>query len=312
MKAWFARGVVAVLALVACGAVALSVVDGWRPAGGHGVPWVESLVHDEPQDRVDDYLRAIATGDREQGLALWQVPERGAEDALAALRDRRVRTTDALLAAHASGHRIVDLRWWSTCCEPHPVTSKADASVARVTVAFDGLAEKYTFDVRAVEAGRSLLDEVARRWSVSDVYRAGDEPLLLRWIAFGNGSLALGSVYPPRAVDCGVSDETAPNAYDATARDCVWSAYSMGTPSRWTVMRRTTEGDPIRATMTAQRGFIIVTRDMTADRFSAAPDRRMWTWQCRTIAKRAWATDPTRSFFDLSGCSGDGGSTAFP
>jgi hypothetical protein len=312
MNPWLARALVALLAFGGLGAVGLSILDGWRPAGGNGVPWIEFLIRDDPQARVNDYLQAVAGGDRDRALALWNVPDRGAADALVALSVRRIETTDILLAAGPRAYRITDVQWWSTCCEPHPVTQQAWASVARITVSLDASADGYIFDVRATTPGRSPLDEVTRHWSISDAYRAGDEPLLLRWLAFGNGSLALGAVSPAGTTDCGRSQEMPPAPYDAVARDCVWSAYSSGERARWTVSRRTVEGDPIRATITAQTGFIVVTKDMTADRFSAPSDRRLWAWQCRAMTKRVWATDPLRYFFELAECSGDGRNASFP
>jgi hypothetical protein len=78
------------------------------------------------------------------------------------------------------------------------------------------------------------------------------------------------------------------------------------------VSSRTVEGDPVRATLIAQPGFIVLTRDMTADRYSAAADRRLWAWQCRTMVQRAWSTDPARSSFELTNCSGDGRTASLP
>ena len=312
MKVWLTRAIIATLTLAAFGVIGLSVIDGWRPAGGNGVAWIEFLLHDEPGAHVDEYLRAVAAGDRDRALSLWQIPDRGAPDALAALRDRRPEVTDTLLAFARRGHRVVEVQWWSMCCEPHPVRDRQYASVARITVAFDDAVEQYTFDVSTDRADRSPLDEVARRWGITDVYRSGDQPMLLRWVATPTGSMTLGSFIPPRSTDCGRSEELPPTSYDVSARDCVWVAYSSGTPARWSVKLWTQEGDPVRATLTAQTGFIVATRDMTADRFSAPPDRRLWVWQCRAMSKRPWVTDPARYFFELTGCSGDGPTALFP
>jgi hypothetical protein len=313
MRAWLVRAIVAALTFLAIGAVGLTVLDGWRPAGGDGVPWIEFLLHEEPQARVDDYLRALSARDRDKALALWEIPDRGAPDALGALRDRRQEVTDALLAVASGSHRVIDVQWWSTCCEPHLVPDKGNASIARIRIAIDGATEqRYTFDVRAAAPDRSLLDEVARRWSIADVYAVGEQPLVLRWVATATGSQTLGAVMPPSLKDCGDTEELPPTSYDADARDCVWSAYSSGVPVRWSVMMRTDEGDPTRTILIARPGFIAVTRDMTADRFSAASDRRLWAWQCRMMMRRAWATDPERFFFELTGCSGDGMSASVP
>jgi hypothetical protein len=114
------------------------------------------------------------------------------------------------------------------------------------------------------------------------------------------------------AVDCG-SFDAGHGTYDAAGTDCFWRAYTGSVPARWSVTMLTVEGDPIPATITFAPGQpIVVTRDVTADAFSSATDRRVWTFRCATIERKPWATDPSRSFFELSVCTGDGATTAFP
>lgn len=113
-------------------------------------------------------------------------------------------------------------------------------------------------------------------------------------------------------VDCGGSDERPPDSYDVAGRDCFWSAYSAGKPARWTVTSSTVEGDPIRATISFDQGVVVVTRDMSSDRFSSERDRRIWRWTCRTMTQRTWATDAQRFSFELSDCTGDGTRAVFP
>ena len=93
----------------------------------------------------------------------------------------------------------------------------------------------------------------------------------------------------------------------------MWNAYGAQRAVIWKVRGITIEGDPIPSELTFQpgRGFVI-TRDVTADEFSAPADRRVWTWRCPAVAKRVWATDPTRYSFEFTGCQGDGAMTAFP
>jgi len=96
-------------------------------------------------------------------------------------------------------------------------------------------------------------------------------------------------------------------------RSCVWDAYSSGKAVRWSVRSYTIDGDPIPGTLRFEPGTgIEVTRDVTADNFSAPADRRVWTWRCGTMTRMTWVTDPSRYSFVLTGCTGDGPSTGFP
>jgi hypothetical protein len=111
-------------------------------------------------------------------------------------------------------------------------------------------------------------------------------------------------------VDCGTSSLA---DYDAKALDCVWSAYSSGTLVRWNIKSQTVEGDPIPETLRYDPVLgVVVTRDVTADAFSAPAARRMWTWRCAKMIKTPWPTDPSRYFFELSACTGDGPTAVFP
>lgn len=302
---------VALLALFAFAGLALSVLDGWRPAGGNGVGWIELILRDDPRTRVEDYLAALRSGDTERALFLWSASGRAGPDA-ALLEDRRATVTAALVRADLGRHRVVDVQWWGTCCEPHPVDGAAFAQAARVTIGSGDPRSGYVFDVLAAPPGRSLLDEVARRWEIVDVYPAGDEPLALRWVNTGSGSVGLGPALPRGSADCGRSEETPARSYDPSARECVWSRYSAGTPVVWTQVSHTLEGAPVRTVLRAQNGFVVMTMDRTADGFSAAADRRLWAWQCRDMTKVPWPTDRSRYSLELSGCLGDGTRTAIP
>jgi len=111
-------------------------------------------------------------------------------------------------------------------------------------------------------------------------------------------------------VDCGTSTLA---DYDAKAVDCVWSAYSSGTSVRWNIKGQTIEGDPIPETLRFDSVLgVVITRDMTADKFSAPAARRMWTWRCGKMAKMPTATDKSRYSFELSNCTGDGPTATFP
>ena len=114
-------------------------------------------------------------------------------------------------------------------------------------------------------------------------------------------------------VDCGSFDQSPTDAYDRAGRECMWNAYTAQRALTWRVRAITIEGDPVPSELTFEpgRGFVI-TRDVTADEFSAPADRRVWRWRCQTAVKRVWATDPSRHSFEFTGCQGDGVATHFP
>ena len=117
---------------------------------------------------------------------------------------------------------------------------------------------------------------------------------------------------PASVTDCG-SFDAGHNTYDPTGLECFWRAYTAGTSARWAVRQLTIEGDPIPSTITFDptKG-IVVTRDVTRDRFSSPADRRVWTWHCATVTRRPWATDASRDFLAVAACAGEGTETAFP
>jgi hypothetical protein len=124
-----------------------------------------------------------------------------------------------------------------------------------------------------------------------------------------SGCGIVGAISAP-GIDCGTSDDRA--SYDAAARDCIWGAYTSGKTAHWTVKLYTIEGDAIPGLLSIDQGQIVVTRDMTADRYSNADARRRWTWRCREMTKKPLETNPSRMSFILRDCSGDGSGVVFP
>ena len=129
--------------------------------------------------------------------------------------------------------------------------------------------------------------------------------LLLALSACGPIQLGLGGV------DCGSSNQPL-GGYDAVGRECVWNAYAKDLAVSWNMTTLTAEGDPVPLTLRSDSAGIVVTRDATADKWSSAADRRVWTWRCGAMTKLVWATDASRYSFALSNCTGDGATTAFP
>ena len=117
----------------------------------------------------------------------------------------------------------------------------------------------------------------------------------------------------PGTIDCGSFVATPLTRYDAGGTDCFWAAYTSGRPARWSVRSITTEGDPIPSTITFTPGQgLVVTRDTTADKFAGQGGARVWTYRCSMIARKPWATDATKFFFELTDCTGDGTTAGFP
>ena len=128
---------------------------------------------------------------------------------------------------------------------------------------------------------------------------------------------ACGSVAAPRSAltpkDCGsfvpVADQV---AYDAAGLECFWGAYTAGTSARWTLRQVTIEGDPIPSTITFDPAHgIVVTRDTTADKYGGS-NRRLMTWRCGVLTKKARPSDATHLYLEADGCSGEGKTTSFP
>ncbi len=82
-------------------------------------------------------------------------------------------------------HRVLEIEWWGTCCEPHIITDSREAGFSRLWVEVSGGNEprQYVFDVLAPPM--SYLGRwggyPVRHWQILEVYPAGEEPLYWRW-----------------------------------------------------------------------------------------------------------------------------------
>jgi hypothetical protein len=144
---------------------------------------LEQALGRTPQREIAGYLRATAEGNRSAALALWLEPASDNRDLL----DRRDSVTDTLIALGPRiDHRVLDVTWWRTCCEPAVIDDPAQAGGARVRVAVGGGAvaqATYVFDLLVPggywgdAAGNPLRD-----WAIVDIYPEGMEPLA--WVAW--------------------------------------------------------------------------------------------------------------------------------
>jgi hypothetical protein len=139
---------------------------------------VEQVLGQTPEAQIVSYLAAIAEGDRQRALALW--PEAGTPGA--ALAARRVSITNELLAyGPRLKHRILDVVWWRTCCEPGVIDDPGEAGAARIRVSVSSgnqLAAVYVFDL-LVPGGYwgAAAGYPVRRWDIVDIYPEGADPL---------------------------------------------------------------------------------------------------------------------------------------
>jgi hypothetical protein len=167
------------IAFVVLGCLAVSVA---APVLAPAYRLVERLMGETPQAKVSSYLELVASGAREEALALWP----GNEGLGAEYEVRRQSATTEFeeLGAELS-HRVQRIEWWSTCCEPHVITDSRNAGFARLWVeVFRGdEPRQYVFDVlgRGASCWPGMEGCAVRRWQIVDVYPTGEEPLVWGW-----------------------------------------------------------------------------------------------------------------------------------
>jgi len=144
---------------------------------------LEQALGRTPQREIAGYLEATARGNRSAALAFWLEPPPESHD----LQGRRDSVTDTLIALGPRiDHRVLDVTWWRTCCEPAVIDDPAQAGGARVRVAIGsgvGAEATYVFDLLVPggywgdAAGNPLRD-----WAIVDIYPEGMQPLA--WVAW--------------------------------------------------------------------------------------------------------------------------------
>lgn len=156
--------------------------DIYAPVLGPANRLVERAIGETPQAKVASYLALVARGDRDGALALWPVDERLGPE----YEERRHSVTTELerLGPDLS-HQVLEIEWWSTCCEPGVITDSRGAGFARlwVEVSGDGEARQYVFDV-LVRGGAywgRMEGYPVRRWQILDVYPVEEGSLVWGW-----------------------------------------------------------------------------------------------------------------------------------
>ena len=164
-------------------ALAVLVLLGPSASCGLGNRLVERAWGQTPRAQIARYLDAIAEGDRHAALAHWSP----AGSPNTALKARRESVTDELLAyGPRLEHRVLDIEWWRTCCEPGVIDDPHEAGGAHVRVAISGenRAETiYVFDI-LVPGGYwgGAMGNPVRHWAIVDLYPQGAAPLAWPWV----------------------------------------------------------------------------------------------------------------------------------
>lgn len=144
---------------------------------------LEHPVGDQPQARVAGFMRAIARGDESAARQLWEIDDRSSEGTQSELAARREEVIAALTAAGISpDYKILEVEWWTTCCEPSVTCDARNAGGARLRVQFltqDGLPVSYMFDIFAREQPYwgDAAENPPRDWVIRDVYPYQQAPL---------------------------------------------------------------------------------------------------------------------------------------
>jgi hypothetical protein len=149
---------------------------------GVGNRLVEQALGRTPQAAIARYLHAITEGDRQGALDLWSLDGSPTVD----LKARRQSVTDALLAYEPNPkHVVLELEWWSTCCEPGVIDDPDQAGGVRARVAVSSEHKPvmvYRFDL-LVPGGYwgDAAGNPVRRWILVDVYPDKEAPLTWPW-----------------------------------------------------------------------------------------------------------------------------------
>jgi len=128
-------------------------------------PLIEQVTGETPEAKVVAYLEATRQGDEARRQAVIE--------------------TISALGADLS-FRVLDVEWWSNCCEPCVIDDPRRAGFARLRVAVGGATGDeiiYVFDVWVT--GGPYYGEMmgcpVRHWEIIDAYPEGEEPLYWKW-----------------------------------------------------------------------------------------------------------------------------------
>lgn len=92
---------------------------------------IERLSGNSPQTRIASFVEAVV-GDPSAAVQLWETEPSAIE-----LSRRPESVVAYLIAADiAPDYMILDIDWWTTCCEPSVICNSREAGGSRITVQF--------------------------------------------------------------------------------------------------------------------------------------------------------------------------------
>lgn len=142
----------------------------------------DALTRQAVERQAARYLQAVMRGDLSGALAVWETDVQPPERA-ALLTERRAALTAELIALDIRGYNVMDIQWWTTCCEPGVTCSARNAGGARVMVSLQPHQREnvflFMFDVftRVQPYWGDAAGNPLRRWVLRDVYRWGEQPI---------------------------------------------------------------------------------------------------------------------------------------
>ncbi len=147
--------------------------------------YIENILNETPEAKVNEYLNAISQGDKASALNLWKISENQNYDVkkLNDLKERKEKNTQELMNNKMGNNfTIENIELWRTCCIPGIINDYKEAGGARLKIKLisENKAElHYTFDVFTRET--TYLGDAAgypvRNWVIRDIYAEGDSPL---------------------------------------------------------------------------------------------------------------------------------------
>lgn len=147
-------------------------------------PLIEQVTGETPEAKVVAYLEATRQGDEVAAYNCW-LPAADPPSPEYEARRQAVIETISALGADLS-FRVLDVEWWSNCCEPCVIDDPRRAGFARLRVAVGGATGDeiiYVFDVWVT--GGPYYGEMmgcpVRHWEIMDAYPDGEEPLYWKW-----------------------------------------------------------------------------------------------------------------------------------
>ena len=141
---------------------------------------LEHSTVNQPHAQIAQFVQAIVRGEYSTAMELWKIEDVDTWDEMTRRRESII--SDLLSAGIQPDYMVLNVEWWSTCCEPSVTCESRGAGGARMRVQFlgaDGDSILYTFDVFAREQPYwgAAADYPPREWVIRDVYPYDEEPL---------------------------------------------------------------------------------------------------------------------------------------